>query len=68
MPTAIYSLIDGKVGIIFADSIAFIQQDSGGVEVSFQHSASRRFDLVVGADGLHSNVRALAFADASRWE
>lgn len=68
LATAIYSLIDGKVETIFGDSVASIQQDPGGVEVSFQHSASRRFDLVVGADGLHSNVRALAFGDASRWE
>ncbi|MGY5126190.1 FAD-dependent monooxygenase [Streptomyces nigrescens] len=32
-----------------------------GVEVTFERGAPRRFDLVVGADGLHSNVRRLAF-------
>ncbi|MGW1374832.1 FAD-dependent monooxygenase [Streptomyces sp. NPDC002446] len=32
-----------------------------GVYVTFERSAPRRFDLVVGADGLHSTVRRLAF-------
>ncbi|GAB7032863.1 FAD-dependent monooxygenase [Streptomyces sp. NPDC021749] len=35
--------------------------DGGGVEVTFERGAPRRFDLVVGADGLHSNVRRLVF-------
>ncbi|MYX08923.1 FAD-dependent oxidoreductase [Streptomyces sp. SID8375] len=35
--------------------------DTGGVSVTFERGAPRRFDLVVGADGLHSNVRRLAF-------
>lgn len=34
---------------------------TGGVEVTFERGAPRRFDLVVGADGVHSNVRRLAF-------
>ena len=32
-----------------------------GVDVTFDAAAARRFDLVVGADGLHSTVRRLAF-------
>jgi 2-polyprenyl-6-methoxyphenol hydroxylase-like FAD-dependent oxidoreductase len=46
---------------VFGDSIADLVEDDDGVEVSFERGASRRFDLVVGADGLHSQVRALAF-------
>jgi 2-polyprenyl-6-methoxyphenol hydroxylase-like FAD-dependent oxidoreductase len=46
---------------IFGDSIASLAQDDAGVDVTFQRSAPRRFDLVVGADGLHSIVRRLAF-------
>ncbi|MER6840540.1 FAD-dependent monooxygenase [Streptomyces platensis] len=34
---------------------------TGGVEVTFERGAPRRFDLVVGADGVHSNARRLAF-------
>jgi len=46
---------------LFGDSVAALQADDAGVDVSFEHAAPRRFDLVVGADGLHSTVRALAF-------
>ncbi|MFG2829865.1 FAD-dependent monooxygenase [Streptomyces sp. NPDC048434] len=35
--------------------------DATGVEVTFERAAPRRFDLVVGADGLHSTVRRLVF-------
>jgi len=35
--------------------------DDGGVDVIFDRAASRRFDLVVGADGIHSAVRRMAF-------
>src|SRR5262249_34980331 len=46
---------------VFGDSIASLAQDEEGVDVTFQRAAPRRFDLVVGADGLHSVVRRLAF-------
>ncbi len=50
---------------LFGDSITSLTETSSGVEVTFQHSASRVFDLVVGADGVHSNVRTLAFGPES---
>jgi 2-polyprenyl-6-methoxyphenol hydroxylase-like FAD-dependent oxidoreductase len=50
---------------IFDDSITAMKQDGTGVEVSFGNREPRRFDLVVGADGLHSNVRSLVFGDES---
>jgi 2-polyprenyl-6-methoxyphenol hydroxylase-like FAD-dependent oxidoreductase len=46
---------------IFDDSITKLVQTADGVEVSFKTNKPRKFDLVVGADGLHSNVRSLAF-------
>jgi 2-polyprenyl-6-methoxyphenol hydroxylase-like FAD-dependent oxidoreductase len=52
---------------IFDDSILGISEDEDGAEVTFNRSESRRFDLVVGADGLHSNVRTLAFGEESRF-
>ncbi|WP_190821748.1 FAD-dependent monooxygenase [Saccharopolyspora pogona] len=46
---------------LFGDSITAIDQGADGVRVTFENHAPREFDLVVGADGLHSNVRRLAF-------
>jgi len=48
------------VEYLFGDSITAISPDG---EVTFEHAAARRFDIVVGADGLHSNVRRLIFGD-----
>jgi 2-polyprenyl-6-methoxyphenol hydroxylase-like FAD-dependent oxidoreductase len=38
-----------------------------GVEVTFEHAPARRFDLIIGADGVHSGVRALAFGPHARF-
>ncbi|MEV0386314.1 FAD-dependent monooxygenase [Nonomuraea sp. NPDC050643] len=51
----------GDVEYLFDDAIATIQDDGRGVHVIFEKSPPRTFDLVVGADGLHGGVRALAF-------
>jgi 2-polyprenyl-6-methoxyphenol hydroxylase-like FAD-dependent oxidoreductase len=48
------------VEYLFADSITAISPDG---EATFEHAAARKFDVVVGADGLHSNVRSLVFGD-----
>jgi 2-polyprenyl-6-methoxyphenol hydroxylase-like FAD-dependent oxidoreductase len=45
----------------YDDTITGLAEDRGGVDVTFAAGAPRRFDLVVGADGLHSTVRRLAF-------
>ncbi len=47
----------------FGDEITALAENDDGVTVSFARAATGRFDLVVGADGLHSGVRALAFGD-----
>lgn len=46
---------------VFDDTVTAVDQDGDGVDVTFQRSAPRRFDLVVGADGMHSAVRRLVF-------
>jgi 2-polyprenyl-6-methoxyphenol hydroxylase-like FAD-dependent oxidoreductase len=48
------------VEYLFADSITGVSPDG---DVTFEHATPRRFDVVVGADGLHSNVRRLVFGD-----
>jgi 2-polyprenyl-6-methoxyphenol hydroxylase-like FAD-dependent oxidoreductase len=56
-----------QVEYLFDDAIAGIAQGEDGVEVSFERGPARAFDLVVGADGLHSGVRALAFGEEARF-
>lgn len=46
---------------IFDDSITALRDDGTSVTVTFEQADERRFDLVIGADGLHSNVRRLVF-------
>src|SRR5262245_62559845 len=52
---------------IFGDSIRAIAQSSDRLQVEFAKNSAREFDLVIGADGLHSNVRAIVFGDESRF-
>ena len=53
--------------IVVGDSIAHLTQDAHGVDVTFDQGPPRRFDLVLGADGLHSTVRRLAFGPEERF-
>jgi 2-polyprenyl-6-methoxyphenol hydroxylase-like FAD-dependent oxidoreductase len=46
---------------VFGDSISSLTEHGDGVEVVFESGATGTFDLVFGADGLHSVVRRLAF-------
>src|SRR5262245_56003693 len=46
---------------VFDDRITGLTDYGDGVKVTFAHGAVRRFDIVVGADGLHSGVRRLVF-------
>ena len=46
---------------LFEDSIRTIVEEPDGIAVTFEHAPADRFDLVIGADGLHSIVRRLVF-------
>src|SRR5690349_21596175 len=48
---------------VFGDRIATMDRHDDGVDVTFASGTRRRYDLVVGADGLHSVVRRLTFGD-----
>ena len=64
----IYDRISGSCEIIFGDSITGLREADGEVHVEFEHGGERRFDLVIGADGLHSRVRKLVFGPQDRFE
>lgn len=59
----------GATGVeyIYGDVITAMREDATGVEVDFGRAPSRRFDVVIGADGLHSGVRNLAFGPEERF-
>jgi 2-polyprenyl-6-methoxyphenol hydroxylase-like FAD-dependent oxidoreductase len=52
---------------LFDDTITGLDQDADGVTVTFENARPRRFGLVVGADGMRSPVRALAFGTQERF-
>lgn len=52
------------VAIQLATTVERMEQDGEGVDVLRTDGRAARYELVVGADGLHSKVRSLAFPDA----
>ena len=68
LAAAIYTTIEDKVETIFGDSIATVDAHSEGVRLTLDNGAARDFDLLVGADGLHSNVRRLVFGPEEEFE
>ncbi|MQA76971.1 MAG: FAD-dependent oxidoreductase [Streptosporangiales bacterium] len=56
-----------RVEFLFGDTVTSLTERADGVHVEFATAAPRTFDLVVGADGLHSTVRRLAFGEESRY-
>ncbi|MEW2412479.1 FAD-dependent monooxygenase [Streptomyces sp. NPDC046866] len=57
----------GHTEYVFGDSVTSLEEDADGVHVTFERGAPRRFDLVIGADGLHSATRRLAFGPEERF-
>ena len=52
---------NSRAEYVFGDSVEALEETASGVRVAFRHGVPREFDLVIGADGLHSTVRRLAF-------
>ncbi|MFI6102159.1 FAD-dependent monooxygenase [Lentzea sp. NPDC051213] len=58
-----YDATREDVEYVFGDSITAVGEDG---EVTFEVGAPQRFDLVIGADGLHSTVRRLVFGEVAK--
>lgn len=64
----IYHCIGPHVETLFGESISAITQDASGVRVTTRVGRSRRFDLLIGAGGVHSPVRDLVFGPETAFE
>ena len=64
----LFEKVKGETEVLFGDQIAGLEQQTDCVRVHFERAGARSFDLVVGADGLHSNVRRLAFGPQQQFE
>ena len=62
LATLLYALTrNSAVRYRFDNSIEAIEDDGARVDVRFRSGERRHYDIVVGADGMHSNVRRLVF-------
>jgi 2-polyprenyl-6-methoxyphenol hydroxylase-like FAD-dependent oxidoreductase len=61
----LHAATENEIEYVFGDRIVHMAQDDEGVHVDFESGASQTFDLVVGADGLHSGVRRQLFGNES---
>ncbi|MHC3471031.1 FAD-dependent monooxygenase [Streptomyces sp. 7R007] len=61
LAAALYALVRGDVEFLFNDSIDTLDQLRQGVDVTFHSGLQRTYDLVVGAEGMHSHTRQSLF-------
>jgi 2-polyprenyl-6-methoxyphenol hydroxylase-like FAD-dependent oxidoreductase len=68
LASAIFRSIENRAEAVFKDSISSINQSDDKVHVTFESGQRRSFDVVIGADGLHSRVRQLVFGPEEKFE
>lgn len=64
----LFERVRGQTEVLFGDKIVSLEERPGRIEAQFRHASVRSFDLIIGADGLHSNVRSLAFGPQQQFE
>ncbi|MCC3765598.1 FAD-dependent monooxygenase [Glycomyces sp. TRM65418] len=63
----LYAVVRDDVEFLFDDSIDSLDQSEHGVDIAFRSGDQRTFDLVVGADGMHSRTRGILFGPETRF-
>ncbi|MEE1942936.1 FAD-dependent monooxygenase [Streptomyces sp. TRM 70361] len=63
----LHALVRDDVEFLFGDSAETLDQHEEGVDVTFRSGRQRTFDLVVGADGMHSHTRESLFGPEERF-
>jgi 2-polyprenyl-6-methoxyphenol hydroxylase-like FAD-dependent oxidoreductase len=66
--TILYAATKDKAHYKFNDSIASLAEHADGVDVTLVSGETGAYDIVIGADGLHSNTRSLTFGHESQFE
>jgi 2-polyprenyl-6-methoxyphenol hydroxylase-like FAD-dependent oxidoreductase len=64
----LFEKIKDTTEVIFDNEIVGLQEQPDCMQVQFCRGPPRRFDLVIGTDGLHSDVRRLAFGPQHQFE
>lgn len=64
----LFEKIKDTTEVIFGDEIVGLEQNSDGVRAQLKRGGERDYSLIVGADGLHSGVRRLAFGPQHQFE
>lgn len=68
LAAVIYDALGGTAELLLGDTVRDLADDGDRVRVTFEIGGTRDFDLVIGADGLHSRVRKLAFGPEEQFE
>jgi 2-polyprenyl-6-methoxyphenol hydroxylase-like FAD-dependent oxidoreductase len=63
----LYALVRDDVEFLFGDSVDVLDRSGQGVGVTFRSGRRRAFDLVIGADGMHSPTRESLFGPEERF-
>ncbi|MGW0962645.1 FAD-dependent monooxygenase [Streptomyces gelaticus] len=64
---ALHTAVRDDVEFLYNDSIDTLEQSSHGVDVTLRGGSRRTFDMVFGADGLHSRTRELLFGPEAQF-
>ncbi len=67
LATLLYASVRDDVEFLFGDSLDTLEESGHGVDVTFRGGSRRTFDLVVGADGMHSRTRGAVFGPEERF-
>ncbi|MEW1604318.1 FAD-dependent oxidoreductase [Streptomyces sp. DH-12] len=64
---ALHGLVRDDVEFVFGDSVSAFDPAAHGVDVTFRGGRQGTYDLVIGADGVHSATRAALFGPEDRY-
>lgn len=68
LEAALYDALNDKVKVRFGRELLRVAQGADAVEVTFRDGRTEAFDLLIGADGVHSGTRALVFGPEEHFQ